>query len=161
MNKLTKISQNMNFDDIFSLVKKSVEKTLGQHRAGLTLVLTDLPNTIGAYHALGSNYLVMNRTILNAVSVLVKSKIELNSFIFSILTHEYLHALGYINEEKVRNLVFRVSEENLGRYHPASRMSSQGIVEIYLELRNLGEGKVGTNTTIIKNFDNSSMPYIS
>jgi len=95
------------------------------------------------------------------VSTLVKNKVELNSFIFSILTHEYLHALGHIDETKVRNLVLRVSEESLGRDHPATRISSQGIVELYPELRNLGEGKIGTNTTIIKNFDNSSMPYIS
>ncbi len=127
----------------------------------MTLVLTDLPNTIGAYHALGSNYIVMNRVILNGVSAIVKSKVELNSFIFSILTHEYLHTLGYINEEKVRKLVFRISEENLGRDHPATRMSNQRIVDIYPELRNLGEGRIGTNTIIIKNFDNSSMPYIS
>tara|TARA_B100001971_G_scaffold184386_1_gene182941 strand:+ start:441 stop:848 length:408 start_codon:yes stop_codon:yes gene_type:complete len=134
MNKLTKISQNLNLDDIFILVK-SVEITLGQHRVDLMLVLTDLPNTISTYHALGSNYIIMNCIILNAVSTLVKSKVELSSFVFSVLTYEYLHALGYIDEEKVRNLVFRVNEENLGRDHPATRVSSQGIVEIYPELK--------------------------
>lgn len=151
----------MNFDDIFSIVKKSVEKTLKQHRAGLTLILSELPNAIGAYHAMGSNYIVMNKTIMDSVFTLAKNKKEYNSFIFSIFTHEYLHALGYVNEEKVRKLVFRVSEDNFGRNHPVTNISSKGIIEIYPELRNLGEGRIGNKQIIIKKFDTSSMPYIS
>ncbi|MCL4435106.1 MAG: hypothetical protein M1387_00110 [Thaumarchaeota archaeon] len=155
-----KLSQNLSFNEIFELVKKTVEKSLRKHRAGLTLVLNELPNAIGAYHEVGSNLIVMNRTILDAVASLGKSKEELNGFIFSILTHEYLHSLGYLDEGEVRRLVYRVSEENLGRDHVATRMAGLGIVEIYPELKYLGEGAVGKTPEIIKNFDQSSMPYI-
>jgi hypothetical protein len=64
------------------------KKTFNQYRVVLTLILTNLSNTIGAYIALGSNYIVINRIILNVVSALVKNKVELNSFRFLILTQE-------------------------------------------------------------------------
>ena len=143
-----KLSQNLSFNEIFELVKKTVEKSLRKHRA------------IGAYHEVGSNLIVINRTILDAVASLGKSKSELNGFLFSILMHEYLHSLGYLDEGEVRRLVYRVSEENLGRDHVATRMAGLGIVEIYPELKYLGEGAVGQTPEIIKNFDQSSMPYI-
>lgn len=156
-----RLSQDLSFDEIFEFVKKAVEKTIKKHRAGLTLVLTELPNAVGAYHAVGSNFIVMNRTILDAVAALRKNREELNSFIFSILIHEYLHALGYLDEGEVRRLVYHVIEENLGRDHPATRMASVGIMEIYPELRQLGEERVGREPEIIKDFDTSSMPYIA
>jgi hypothetical protein len=155
-----RLSQDMSFDEIFNHVKKAVERVLKMHRAGLTLVLTELPNAVGAYHAVGSNFIVMNRTILDALAALGKSKEELNSFIFSILTHEYLHALGYYDEGEVRRLVYRVTEEIMGKEHIATRMSSIGIMEIYPELSQLGEGRVGREPEIIRDFDTSSMPYI-
>ncbi len=154
------MSKDVGFDELFEMVKRAVEKTLRRHRAGLTLVLMELPNAIGAYHAVGSNLIVMNRTILNLISTLGKSREEVNAFIFSILVHEYLHALGYLDEGEVRGLVYRVSEDNLGRAHPATRLSSGSISEIYPELRSLGEGKVGREFQVVKNFDTSSMPYI-
>lgn len=161
MNELAeRLARNLSFDEIFELVKKTVEKSLRKHRAGLTLVLNELPNAIGAYHEVGSNLIVMNRTILDAVAALGKTKEELNGFIFSILLHEYLHSLGYLDETEVRKLVYHIVEENLGRDHVATRMAGLGIVEIYPELRYLGEGAVGQKPEIIKNFDKSSMSYI-
>jgi hypothetical protein len=162
MNTLDKrLSKNLTFDEIFTLVKKTVEKTLKRHRAGLTLVLNNLPNAIGAYHEVGSNLIVMNRTILDAVATLGKKKEELNSLIFSMLLHEYLHSLGYLDEGEVRRLVNIVTEENLGKDHIATRMANLGISEIYPEIRHLGEGTNGREPEIIKDFDRSSMSYIA
>lgn len=155
-----KLSQSLSFDGIFELVKRTVEKTLKRHRAGLTLVLRELPSAIGAYYAVGSNFIVVNRVILDAVVGLGKGKEELNAFVFSILLHEYLHSLGYLDEGEVRRLVYRVSEDNLGSNHPATRIASAGIIEVYPELRNLDEGGFGQEPEVIKDFDTSSMSYI-
>ena len=103
-----RLEQSKDFNDVFNLVKAAVENTIRLHRAGLTLVLSSLPNHIGAYHVMGSNLIVMNRNILAMVQATSSSKAEENAFVFSILTHEYLHALGFADEGTVRNMVKKI-----------------------------------------------------
>jgi len=155
-----KLESCKNFNEVFEVVKYTVEKSLGKHRAGLTLVLAELPNYVGAYHIMGSNIIVMNGTILNAVKALAKSKTELNSFIFSILAHEYMHSIGYTDERDVRPLVRKVSAENFGENHQTVKLASTELFTLYPELKMLGLGRTGRDFTIIKEFDKSSMPYI-
>ncbi len=155
-----RLATSTNFDHVFEIVRTTVEKSLRLHRAGLTLVLGDLPNYIGAYHVLGSNSIVMNRTILEAVKALSSSKLELNSFVYSILLHEYLHSLGYLDEGAVRRLVQKVTYENFGREHVASDMASRSLFEIYPQLKQLGSGIEGREFEVIKEFDRKSFPYI-
>ncbi len=126
----------------------------------MTLVLAELPNYVGAYHIMGSNIIVMNETILNAVKVLAKSKAELNSFIFSILAHEYLHSIGYTDERDVRPLVTKISTENFGENHQTVKLAVGDLFTLYPQLRSLGIGRTGRDFTTIKEFDKSSMPYI-
>lgn len=148
------------FNDVFEIVKKSVEESIGLHRAGLTLVLVELPNYVGAYHQLGSNAIVMNKTLLNAVASLAKSRRECNSYTYMILLHEYLHSLGYVEEEEVRPLVNSITRKAFGEHHVAAQMASQPLTSLYPELRHLGSGRVGVKPEIIKNFDESSAQYI-
>lgn len=56
------------FGDVFELVKKSAERSLGQRRAGLMLYLARLPKHIGAFHTVGTNGIVMNRNTLDVVT---------------------------------------------------------------------------------------------
>ena len=155
-----KLENCRDFNEVFELVKYTVERSLGKHRAGLTLVLAELPNYVGAYHIMGSNLIVMNKILLDAVKTVTKSKAELNSFIFSILAHEYLHSIGYVDERDVRLLVRRVSIENFGESHDTVKMAMGDIFGLYPQLRALGPGRTGEDFTIIKKFDESSMPYI-
>lgn len=148
------------FNEVFELVKYAVEKSLGKHRAGLTLVLTELPNSVGAYHLMGSNIIVMNKTILDAVNTLATSKQELNSFVFTILAHEYLHSIGYTSERDVRLLVRKVSMDSFGNDHQTVKLAFGDLFEMYPQLRALGPGKVGEEFFVVKEFDKSSMPYI-
>ncbi|MEM3922168.1 MAG: hypothetical protein QXG25_04735, partial [Nitrososphaerota archaeon] len=55
------------FGEIFSVVKKAVEEVLGVRRAGLELLLVDLPGEVGAMHQIGSNAIIMNRRHLQAL----------------------------------------------------------------------------------------------
>ncbi|MGB7952524.1 MAG: hypothetical protein WCF23_00970, partial [Candidatus Nitrosopolaris sp.] len=77
-----------NFNDAFELVKLAVNSKFNMHRAGLSLILQGLPSRIGAYHILGSNVIVVNRTILNIIQQ-HKSIEEYNSYLFMVLVHEY------------------------------------------------------------------------
>jgi hypothetical protein len=90
------------------------------------LYLAKLPSHIGAFHTIGSNGIVMNRTTLNMITHSARSLREINSYVYSILLHEYLHALGYVEEREVRKLVYDVSLDTFGPNHPATQIASKG-----------------------------------
>lgn len=118
-----KLERCGSYGEIFDLVKKAVKKTLGLHRIGLLLYLENLPPNVGAYHQVGSNSIVLNKLLVNLMSKLLISKTDFNSFIFHYYYHEYLHSLGFLNEEEVRKLVYEVSIKSFGKNHPAVRMA--------------------------------------
>lgn len=121
-----KLENARSYGEVWELVKDNVQAVLKQHRRGLMLFLDDLPLRIGAYHPLGTNNIVLNRALTNIVEATVKSKKLLNSLIYTLLLHEYLHALGYIEEAEVRVLVQRITENCLGLDHVATRLAKLG-----------------------------------
>ncbi|MCX8191183.1 MAG: hypothetical protein N3F06_00055 [Nitrososphaerales archaeon] len=156
-----KLENSKSFDEVFDIVKSVVDRSMNMHRAGLSLVLGELPNYIGAYHVMGSNFIVLNHTLLDAVKALARSRLELNSFIFSILLHEYLHSLGFVNEAQVRSIVAKLCEEHFGPEHLVTKFSRNDLFKLYPELKHLGLGRWGSEFKIVKEFDRSSMPYIN
>ena len=148
------------FDKIFEMVKIATEKTLGMHRAGLTLVLGDIPNSVGAYHEMGSNAIVMNRNILRIVEKLSKTRSRRNSYVFMILLHEYLHSLGYTSDRQVRNLSKQITEEYLGRSHLASEMAVRPLDQFFPDLDRLSGFRDKGEYQTVRRFDSSSTPYI-
>ena len=49
----------------------------------------------------------------------------MNAFVYSILTHEYLHALGHVSEAKVRSLVYDISKQCFGEDHIATKLAAE------------------------------------
>jgi hypothetical protein len=150
-----------NFDAVFEMVKQATEMSLGMHRGGLTLVLGDIPNSIGAYHQMGSNAIVMNRNILKIVEKLSKSKTKTNSYVFMILLHEYLHSLGYTNDREVRALGKKIANEFLGRKHPAAEMADRPLDQFFPELEKFSAFRDKGEYETVRRFDSSSTPYIA
>lgn len=154
------LDRKMDYDKIFNVVKSTVRYATGKERAGLGLALSDLPATLGAFWQVGGNYIVMNQVLIDAMSRLTDSAREFNSFIYMILTHEYLHSLGYIDEMEARKKTAEVALKSFGRDHPAFTMSNGDLWTLYPQLRAL-EGGTGQNIRIIGNFDSSSTSYIA
>lgn len=148
------------FDGIFEMVKAATEQTLGQHRAGLTLVLGDIPNSVGAYHELGSNTIVMNRNLLRIVEKLSRSRSRRNSYVFMILLHEYLHSLGYTSDRQVRALGRKITDDFLGRKHIASEMAVRPLEHFFPDLQKLSGFRDRGEYETVRRFDSSSTPYI-
>jgi hypothetical protein len=150
-----------NYSDVFKLVKKSVKRTINRWRVGLMLVLDDLPLQIGAYHVVGSNSIIINRRLLEAVQRSSKARKEVNSYLFLVLMHEYLHSLGFIDEKEVRGLAYQIAAELLGEEHPVTHMALKGPLthiermeqETYLEQQREPE--------LIPDFERTSRSYIS
>ena len=90
------------------------------------LVLADLPMHLGAFHGVGTNSIVMNRSLLDRIVKGCNSRTQINSFVYSILLHEYLHSLGLIEEAEVRSLVRDISVKTFGDDHPASKIATAG-----------------------------------
>lgn len=102
------------YGEIWDIVKDSVEFSLQKRRGGIMLFLADLPIQLGAYHPLGTNNIVLNRTLVQIVEAALKSKKVFNALIYNLLLHEYLHALGEFSEGKVRKLVYEVARKCFG-----------------------------------------------
>ena len=148
------------FDTIFEIVKAATERSLGLHRAGLTLVLGDIPNSVGAYHQMGSNAIVMNRNILRIVQKLSKSKTRVNSYVFMILLHEYLHTLGFESDERVRGLSRKISKEFFGDGHLAGDMAVKPLYQFFPDLPKFVAFRDKGEYETVRRFDSSSTPYI-
>jgi len=155
-----RVERAQDFGELFELVKRIVEQEIGRHRAGLTLMLSDMPNTVGAYHPVGSNNLVVNRSLVNSMRSIVKDPREINSFVFMILMHEYLHSLGYLDESEVRKLSQRISADALGGDHLTVKLANANWLEIYPELAQLSPSKFSNGFEVVRKFDSSSMSYI-
>jgi hypothetical protein len=120
-----RIDEAEGFRGIWEIVKETVRVCLGEHRRGMLLFLDDLPLHLGAYHQLGTNNIVLNRRLVNIVEAVTKSKKLVNAFVYSILTHEYLHALGHVSEAEVRSLVYDISKQCFGEDHIATTLAEK------------------------------------
>ena len=78
------------------------------------LYLGNLPMRVGAFHPMGTNDIVLNRKLIDAAA---KTEPKWKAYVFSILLHEYLHTLGYVDEKQVRSLTYRICLDNFGRGH--------------------------------------------
>ena len=159
MDYKAKLDGARSFDDVYRIVKHAVQERLGLRRAGMGLVLAELPNNLAAFHEVGTNSIVLNRTLLNAVASVSKSRRELNSYVFVVLLHEYLHTLG-IDEFRTRELVKDVVMSIFPSDHVAVKMATSSIYDMYPELRTLPTFSKGGKPELVKDFDTDAITYI-
>jgi len=153
--------------EIYELVKHSVKSVLNKHRAGLMLGFADRGmrrgSFVGALYPVGSNIIVMNRAPFE-VALRTADKSVFNAYCFHLLLHEYLHALGYVDEEEVRTLVYEICNAALGKDSPATVMAERGIAFYFPKItyfpQNISMPR-DLQIEIIKDFDKSSTSYIN
>jgi hypothetical protein len=156
----SRIDEAKGFSGVWEIVKETVKVTLGEHGFGMLLFLDDLPLHLGAYHPLGTNNIVLNRSLVNIVEAVTKSKKILNAFVYSILTHEYLHALGHISETEVRSLVYDVSKACFGADHLVTTLAEKSP---WILIKGIPLSRIATNKQVIeivKDFENPNHGYI-
>jgi len=160
MDFVNNLDECSDFSCILELVKAAVEITIGKRRVGLILGLTDLPSYIGAFHQMGSNFIVMNKKLLKEVLGTGNRKL-INAYIFHILLHEYIHSLGYINEQETQILTHAITEKALGTDHPATRIARYGIGSVFSNIKRLEhhEPKEITQIDIVEDFEKDNLNY--
>jgi len=156
----SRINKAKGFSEVWEIVKDTVRDSLGEHRVGMMLFLDNLPLHLGAYHPLGTNNIVLNRTLVEIVEAATKSKRLVNAFVYSMLVHEYLHALGHVPEAEVRSLVYRISRECFGENHIATRLAEKSPWALLrgISLRGIEAPKRAME--IVKDFEKPNEKYI-
>jgi hypothetical protein len=149
------------YGEVWEIVKDTVKTSLGKYRRGMMLFLDDLPLRLGAYHPLGTNNIVLNRVLVHIVEATTKSGSLINAFVYTLLLHEYLHALGYVRESKVRPLVYQISRESFGEDHVASQLAKAGpwslLKDIPLDAIDVPKQVM----EIVKDFEKTGQEYIA
>ena len=155
-----RVAKLKDFNEAFELVKSAVLQKFRMHRAGLSLILQMMPSNLGAYHMLGSNAIVMNSYLLAAVRKIAGSTEEYNSYMFMVLAHEYLHSLGIVDENTVRQMTFDLCKWMLGDDHAATKMAKEDPSTIHPELRSMMQSQFSRDFQVVRNFDKSNQTYI-
>ena len=117
---------------------------------------------IGAFYPIGSNIIVMNKAPLE-VALKSTDKRVFNAYCFHLLLHEYLHSLGYANEEDVRELTHEVCRLALGNDNPATIMAEKGIGAYFPKVTYFSQKfplPRNLRIEIVRDFDRSSVGYI-
>jgi len=156
----SRIDAAKGYSEVWEIVKDSVKDSLGERRSAMMLFLEDLPLQLGAYHALGTNNMVLNRALVHVVEAVTNSEKLVNAFVYSLLLHEYLHALGHIPEAEARSLVYEVSRSCFGEDHVTTELAKKSPWAL---LRGLPLGKIEAPRRVIeivKDFEKSTQRYI-
>lgn len=119
------IEKSGDIRELFDLVRETVEATLNESRAGINLGFMELGNSergiTNAFYPVGSNVIVLNKS---AIRRLTHADPDfLKPYLFTILLHEYLHSLGYLDEQTVRTFTYQICRHALGKHHLATEMS--------------------------------------
>jgi len=155
-----RIDEAEGFSGVWEIVKETVKVSLGENRMGMLLFLDDLPLHLGAYHPVGTNNIVLNRSLVNIVEAVTKSKKLVNAFVYSILTHEYLHALGHISEAEVRSLVYDISKQCFGENHIVTTLAEKTPWSLLKGIPLNGITLPKQAMEIVKDFEKPNQRYI-
>lgn len=150
-----RLEQPAGYDAVFRVVREVVHRVLGIERPGLGLALSNLPPQLGAYWPVTGNLIVLNEGLVAAMRASTSSPLEVNSFVYVILAHEYLHSLGYLDEQAVRKVTARVTRIAFGPDHLATQMAEGDLWRMYPFLSNAPRGD-GRRLKIVPGFDLAS-----
>ncbi|HEV2429121.1 MAG TPA: hypothetical protein VGV64_04650, partial [Thermoplasmata archaeon] len=116
------------------------------------LALSDLPSSVGAYWPVTGNLIVLNEGLVETMRSHARTPREFNSFVYVILAHEYLHALGYLAESEVRPVTALVARQAFGSAHPATQMAEGDLWRMFPFLQESPSGR-GQRLKVVRGFD--------
>jgi hypothetical protein len=156
----SRLERAASYAEVWTIVKETVQNFLGKTRVGMMLFLDDLPLNLGAYHPVGTNNIVLNKSLVEIVEASAKTQLEVNAFTYTLLTHEYLHALGYLSEAEVRHLVYKISKAHFGKTHITTQLAQNSpwalLNKVPINSITAPKGAL----EIVKDFERSNQNYI-
>ncbi len=150
--------------DIFEVVKATVLESAKISRSGLMLGLADLGNHpngwFGAFYPVGTNIIVMNKIPLKRI---MQTNPKLfKPYAFHVLLHEYIHSLGYLEEDEARNKVYEISQAVFGENHPVTQLARDA-TQFFPNLvyPSISWQPEDLQIELVKDFDRGSVCYIA
>lgn len=154
----TELDNAKSYAEVWTIVRNTVDTAFGKRRSNMMLFLDDLPLQLGAYYPVGTNNIVLNRSLVNIVEASIKSKVTVNALIYNLLLHEYLHALGEMSEVEVRRQVVNVAQKCFGENHEATVLARKSpwalLKDLSLGPLNVPAGPKGV-MEIVRDFESS------
>ena len=115
---------------------------------------------LGGFFTMGTNVIVLNKIPLQRIK---ETRPDLyKPYVFQVLLHEYIHSLGYLDENSVRSMVCQLCRDALGEEHPATQISSsmEGFIK-HLVYPDVSWKANQTEMELVQDFDRSSVSYIA
>jgi len=110
----------------FEEVKNVVQHHQQRSRAGLMLGLQELGASlsgfIGVYYPVASNIIVINKTPLRRINQTKPALLP--PYSFHVLLHEYIHSLGFLDEQATRQMTRNISKDQFGSDHVITKLAS-------------------------------------
>jgi len=151
------------FEEVKTAVQQNEKRSRGGLMLGLQEIGASLDGFIGAYYPIGSNIIVVNKTPLRRI--LETDKHLLKPYVFHVLLHEYIHSLGYIDEDITGKKTYEISKKRFGEHHVVTEFSTD-IKKFFPNLVYPIHGWLPQKTIplieLVRGFDESSTtPYIT
>lgn len=151
---------DIDYDAIFSQVRRLVKSVIGKERSGLGLAIGEFDPRIAAFWEVGGNYLVLNGALLRKLGETVKDRGELRDYVLVVLMHEYVHSLGFTDELATRKITEQIIRETMGDRSRAARISSQDLWSVYPQLMEATPVH-GAPLVIVPRFSTEDLGYIA
>ncbi len=157
------IDRARSLPDVFEVVKLAASQHLGRTRGGLMLALADLGNYpngwFGAFFVVASNVIVMNKVPLLRIRETQPHLYK--HYAFHVLLHEYLHALGFIDEARCRTLALEISQSLFGGDHLVTQIA-EDVSRFFPNLvyPDAAWQPGGLSFEIVPDFDRGNVGYI-
>ena len=148
------------YADVWQVVKDSVDFVLGKKRGSMMLFLDDLPLQIGAYYPVGTNNIVLNRHLVDIVEATLSDKLKVDSLVYNLLLHEYLHALGELSEVEVRHQVVIVAAKCFGEEHPVTVLARKSPWVLLKDIPFESSTAPKRVMQIVRNFERTTDKYV-
>ncbi len=155
-----KLKAANSYADVWQIVKDSVDFVLCKKRGSMMLFLDDLPLQIGAYYPVGTNNIVLNRHLVEIVEGTLNDKLKVDSLVYNLLLHEYLHALGELSEVEVRRQVVIVASKCFGEEHPATVLARKSPWVLLKDIPLEAAAAPKRVMQIVRNFEKTTDKYI-
>ncbi len=161
--------------DMFEQIKRDVYKVLRKRRAGLNLGFVDMGMSpqgfIGGMFFSGGTMILMNTRALGVLIEEVKSNRLKNpeiaeGYVYHVIMHEYVHSLGYLDEQECREVTAYITHQLFPHNHPIAIMADRGI-GVYFPQFIYAPGNYAyrppddASIELVKGFDRSSTMYFT
>lgn len=122
------------FSELFRHIRKTIKYYLNKTRPGIMLGLLELGfnhgNFIGGFHLGGTNEIYLNKSSLRILKQETDSE-KYKAYIYFVLFHEYIHAIGYHNEDKTRRITKDLIIEIFGTNHVLGMLAIHGLAYFF------------------------------